>query len=165
LQLSILHFSRSSDHLTRRYVYQTRSSEVDAFGAPERLLDCRCSFEEERRQQLDGGYDNELQNRKDPSLIDKVKPSDQISATVNDGDYVLHNVSSLRQEVRLYAHEEARHIRTPGRQAEFPGCESFAIIAAAICRWPPASTSTQPRGKPQPTNCPVQTENLPHGKT
>ena len=28
----------------------------------------------------------------DPSLVDKVKPGDQVSATVYDGDYVLHNV-------------------------------------------------------------------------
>ena len=28
----------------------------------------------------------------DPSLVDKVKAGDQISATVYDGDYVLHNV-------------------------------------------------------------------------
>jgi Cu/Ag efflux protein CusF len=31
----------------------------------------------------------------DPSIVDKLKPGDQITATVYDGDYVLHNVKAV----------------------------------------------------------------------
>jgi protein SCO1/2 len=34
----------------------------------------------------------------DPSILDKVKPGDQIMATVYDGDYSLHNVKIMRKK-------------------------------------------------------------------
>ncbi len=36
----------------------------------------------------------------DPSILDKVKPGDQIMATVYDGDYSLHKVQIMRKNAR-----------------------------------------------------------------
>jgi len=48
-------------------------------------------------EKVEGWMDAMTMNYKvdDPSILDKVNPGDQITATVYDGDYVLHNVKNV----------------------------------------------------------------------
>ena len=52
-------------------------------------------------EKVEGWMDAMTMNYKvdDPSIFDKVKPGDQIVATVYDGDYSLHKVQVVKKDV------------------------------------------------------------------
>ena len=51
-------------------------------------------------ERVEGWMDAMTMNYKvdDPSILDKVKPGDQITATVYDGDYSLHKVQVMGKD-------------------------------------------------------------------